>query len=40
MSRSGRSSEDHVDIVACITCEDHVDRRRLVLAKISTRHLA
>ena len=40
MSRSGRSSVDHVDLEACVICEDWVDRGRLVLAKISTRHLA
>ena len=36
----GRSSVDHVDLVACVLCMDRVDRGRLVLAKISTRHLA
>lgn len=40
MSRSGRSNVDHVDLVACVICEDRVDRGRFVLANISTRHLA
>lgn len=40
MSRSGRSSVDHVDLEACVICEDQVDRGRSELAKIITRHLA